>query len=382
MSEKLIRLKDINNWENYSVGLNNKEFVKRYLESILKKWVKKHPNPLSINWVQKLYEDKLENLDKILKVFENKMGKENLKSLLEELKKEGGNAESVTEKIESLIGEIIAFDKLTNEGYTKLRKIHEIGDWENDTTIISVKSILDLDLNYQLIENTIHGMIYVEENNILRKYSKIIPDCENEIDFKFRKEIIWFLENSLLNTLQFIDTELSNTVCVDIKERRVYFRNKRQTGDLQIRSYGDFHNSEKTILVILKETRYGLPGLEKQLKIRFRIGSTEYVEAFPICFPTDIYWGGEELNFDYLRKSIQEKLDKIDRNRKKVNDKKNFMGWINISIHSMHECYVLEKKKKIGEFMKISKGDRDYKVIFCLNPQRGFDLKKAIIFEV
>ena len=40
-----------------------------------------------------------------------------------------------------------------------------------------------------------------------------------------------------------------------------------------------------------------------------------------------------------------------------------------------------KNKKEIEEFVRTTRGDRQYKVIFCLNPQWGFDLKKAIIFE-
>ncbi|MCK4527982.1 hypothetical protein KAW18_11480 [candidate division WOR-3 bacterium] len=378
--KEFISQKDINNWERYSTGLKDNKFVKKYLETTLKKWVGNLSNPLSINWVQWLYKNKLKKLNEHLEAFENRMGEENLTSIFSELKKEGDDTETVIIKIRSLTGEIIAFNKLISNGHKNLKKISEGGDWESETAIISVKSILDLDLNYQLIENTIQGMVCIKENGILRKYSKIRLHDEKKLDHKFRTKIIWVLENSLLNTLQFIDGELENNDNVEIKTTKFYIENGQQTGYLEICLYGDSDDSKKTVAAALQEDRVGKPKLEHQLRIELGINYSQYSNVFSISFETNTYWDGQNLDFDYLQKSIQKHLEKFDKEQRRSN--KSFIGWINISIHPMHERYVLENKEKIEELLRTTKGDRQYKVVFCLNPQWGFDFKKAIIFEV
>jgi len=380
--EELISRKDINYWERYSAGLKDNKFVKKYLETILKKWVENLSSPMSINWVLWLYKNKLEKLNEHLEAFENRLGEENLKLLFSELKKEDGNTESAIIKIRSLTGEIIAFNKLADEGHTNLKKICKGGDWESETAIISVKSILDLDLNYQLIENTIQGIICIKENGILRKYSNIRLNDEKNLDHKFRAKIIWFLQNSLLNTLQFTDDTLENNNNVEIKTTKFYMENGQQEGYLKISLYGDSDGSNKTITVNLQEDRYGLPKLEHKLEINFRINNSRYSNFFSISFNTNTYWDGQILDFSHLQESIQKHLKKFDQDKEKLKNYKSFIGWINISIHPMHEGYVLKNKEKIEEFMRINKGNRQYTIVFCLNPQWGFDLKKAIIFKI
>jgi hypothetical protein len=381
MPRKLISLKDINNWQRYSASLNDKAFVKKYLATILKKWVENLSNPLSINWVQWMYKDKMEKLDKQLRALENKLGEENLTLIFRELKKEHGNTEAVIRKIESLEGELIAYEKLTSYGHKKLRKISKDGDWESDTTTISVKSILDLDLNYQLIENTLRGMIYIKENGILRKYSKIRLHGEKKLDDKFRTKIIWFLEVSLLSTLQFIDGELENTDNLEIETTKFYVEKGQPIGYLKICSHGYANKSRKTVKILLQEDRAGKRKLERQLKIKLETNHTPYSKIFSIRFETNTYWDGHELNFDYLQDSIQKHLYKFDKDKQRLKNGKDFVGWINISIHSMHESYVLGNKQKIEAFLRKIKCDRQYKVMFCLNPQMRFDLTKAIILE-
>lgn len=379
--KKLISRKDIKNWQNYSAGLDNKPFIRKYLGSIMKKWIEELSNPLAVFLVQKLFEDKLEKLDKKLEALEGKLGEENLESIFNELGKERGDMAEVTMKIESLNGEIITLNKLASEGHKNLKKISQGGDWESDTAIISVKSILDLDLNYQLIESTVRGMIYIQENDILRKYSRTELRDEKKLDHKFRTKIIWFLENSLLNTLRFIDSELENTGNIEIKTSKFYVENNQRTGYLEICSYGYADGPKRIIEITLQEDRAGQQKLEHQVKIKFEAISTADSKTFSVGFKSNAYWESQELNFDYFQGTIRDRLEDFDKDKKKIKNGKDFVGWINISIHPMHECYVLGNKQRIEEFVRTIKCGRQYKVMFCLNPQMGFDLTKAIIFE-
>ena len=87
------------------------------------------------------------------------------------------------------------------------------------------------------------------------------------------------------------------------------------------------------------------------------------------------------LDFNYLCESIQKHLEKFDKNKQNLKNGKDFVGWIDISIHPMHQCYVLGNKQRIEEFVRTIKCDKQYKVVFCLRPQSNFNLTKAIIIE-
>lgn len=222
-------------------------------------------------------------------------------------------------------------------------------------------------------------MFFIQENDILRKYSYIDLQDSKKMDHQFRTKVIEFLQNSLLNILRFIDNELAQVDDAETKTTKFYFKGEKQTGYLEARAFGYTDNSEKVIEIILKEGRAGEEKIEHQLKIKFE-SRVEESKTFSIGFDTNTYWEGQGLDFNYLCDSISKHLKKFDQDKNGIKNK-NFIGWINISVHPMHECYILGNKQKVEEFVKEIKCKRKYKVVFCLNPQMGFDLTKAIIFE-
>ncbi len=340
---------------------------------------------MDIFWIQWLYKNNLDELDQDLKKLEEKIGKDSLKLVFAELKNEDNRTEAIIKKMQSLKGEFVAFNKLSSDGYTGLKKMRQVGDWENDNTIISVKSILDLDLNYKLIEDTIRGMIFVKENEILRKYNHIDLRDGKKIDDQFRTKIITYLQNSLCSTIYFINNELTqvgNNGYVEVKISKFFVHNKVPSGYMEvcISGYSNYCNSSKKVIKIdFKENRVGKEEQKHQLTIQLESKDGKN-NTFSVHFDTQVYEEGQQLDLDYLSKRISEHLKHFDISVNKTNQKQ-FVGWINISIHSMHECYALQNKRKIENTIKGIKNDKQYKVVFCLTPQTGFDLKSAIPFE-
>ena len=64
------KLKD---WTQYSNNLSNYPLAKKYLSYILKKWVENVQNPLEIQWIESLWNDRLQYLENRLDYFENEI---------------------------------------------------------------------------------------------------------------------------------------------------------------------------------------------------------------------------------------------------------------------------------------------------------------------
>lgn len=366
MPRKLIAQKDLKNWDVYSDNLSNKDSVEKYLGDTFKQWVENLQNPLAIPWIVWLFEGRVEldKSDEILKTLETKLGKDNLEKLSKELGEERSEADYIFKKILSLEGEVTAYKQLSKE-YQNLKKISTGGDWGNDSVVVSVKSILDLDLNYQLIENTIYGLFFVKEHELLREYNRIILTDQKNIDDKFRKQIMCFLETHLLEALRFYDFSSEHFDDVETKATKFYLEGGRQEGRLEVHCSGHKDSNKKTLEIVLKGDRVGKQELEHQIKIRFiRSEAQERDQDFSVQPDTDTWWENESLNRDYLRKSIIDHLKKFDLDSTKVHDKK-FIGWINISIHPRHRSDILCNKEKIEEFLKKVTCNRQYKVIFA-----------------
>lgn len=191
MPKNLIRKDDLNKWNKYSQNICKYPCIDKYLSKIIKEWVEKYGNPLQIPWVLWSYIDRLKELNEAFKLLEERAGKETVNKLMNELNTyKPESAYEILNKIHSLIGEITVFFELSKK-YKNIRKINSMGDWECNNSIVSVKSKLILDFNYQIIENFIKSLFYIEENYILRKYGEIeIKDSYKNIDDVFLKKII------------------------------------------------------------------------------------------------------------------------------------------------------------------------------------------------
>lgn len=383
LPKKLLKKSETKKLASYPCDFQNKIFIKKYLKDIFGKWIESESikNPMTIFWVRQLYKRRLDKLEKNLENLQRKLGENNLRGIFNELENESGDEISVVRKIESLKGEITAFKELVNNGYDNLGKINQVGDWENDNSIISVKSILDLDFNYQLLGEIITGMFFAEENSILRKYNKINFKNGKNVDYKFQKNIVDFLADSFLSALNFTDKELGYSDKVEIKTTKYFCERNIQTGYIEIFVNGYVENASKKIIEFnFREDRAG----EEKFKHRFTMKMETYKEnsgIFSINYETDAYWEGNALDWSVLEGRIKKHIDEFDKNLNKQKKQKNFIGWINISVHPKHEYYIKGNKEKVSEILKTVKCDRNYKIYFCFNPQVSFDLTTAIIIE-
>ncbi|MHA1332152.1 MAG: hypothetical protein ACTSR2_13880 [Candidatus Hodarchaeales archaeon] len=372
---KLIDKKDLNNFDLYSNRIKEYPIIEKFMRCIFKKWIETLPNPLEIPWIYQLYENRIGYLEKFLQQMEGQIGEENIERCLQELFNENTKAEEeLFRKTESIAAELMTFAQLTKMGHKNLRKIFKIGDIESDTGIISIKSILDLDINYKMIENLFRGLSVITENEILRKIDFIRLYNGENVDYRFLDHLINFLEDSLVNSLEFLTREnKSNSIKIEIQtpyNNRTFQSESLFTVSILRLTY----NSVEKIFFNIEENRRG----KKKHKIEIKIENVvkQNYNVLHTSYDTNGYCEGEEIGNRFLNERIKLNLAKIDNEFRKAPKSKSFIGWINLSISPMHEAYVQGDLDKIEEALKGIKENRDYQIVLCLTPIFGFDLKE------
>lgn len=364
MPQKLISKNDLNNWSYYSNNIGSLIYVKKYLQDVLKYWVENIGKPLSIPWVLDLFEGKLDWLDKKLGKLEERLKEDNLEKLLEELQRTKPSDEA-NKKIFSLEGEIFVFRELSKK-YKNIKKIEEDGDWEYNNTIGSVKSKLCLDFNYRLIENTLRGLFFIKENDVLRNYNYIRLGDRKNIGDKFRQKIICFLEedlNDLLSSLR------PNYILEEMRLRRDYYDDKqsKDLGYLLVNIYECGNSKDKGIEIIIKEDRPGEPELNHKIEIILEKKTKGYPTS-NIPYDTDSYWVDDKIDPEFpnfIKDCIEKNVGEFDESFEKVKNKyknKYFEGWINIAVHAMHENYIIKNSEEIQRYIGNVIGTKDYKI--------------------
>lgn len=381
MPKKFIKLSEINNWKNYSNGLIGQKFAKKYTEEILKKWVESMENPLINPWIHQLFENRLNGLNNFLEQLEDEIGEKNLFLFFNEIMNEGSESEYILKKIKSIYGEIRTFNELKKENPNQIKKISKIGDIECDNEIISIKTILDLDLNYQIIEEIIRGLLLIEENKVVRKFNYIKLMNGENIDDNFLFSVSDFLNSTLIDSLEYMSKQIhQDYIHIEL------FMNKYDKAGIRNSLFeskiNKYANHEDIIIFELSEKLIGENNNRiSKIKLRFVDDLNKQKNSFSVSYDTNTYFEGNEISELFLRNRISSIIRKFDESFTKVPEDKEFIGWINITIHPTHEDYVINNKEKIHSLLKSIVGDKEYEIRVSLNPQWGFDLKETTVMR-
>lgn len=370
MPSKSIRLKDLNDWNKYSKNLNKLLFVKKYLGDTLKTWVqnKNNSNPLSITLIANLFKNTLSSFNKNLSVMEKSIGESNLSELLYELKNQKSDSAQIETKIHSLFGEIFTYSELIKK-YNKVDKIKEHGDWLcDDKIVVSVKTKNELDHNYEIIENAIRALYFIKENSFLKKYNHIRIEDGKNIDDKFRTSVIWFINSTLSEFINFQDRQLNTWNNFKLETIKYYFDNSKLQSILEVEAEFFKDNAKKDVIsIFIKEDRSGeRQSSSHQVKLRFN--SWPDKNTLSVTYDTNVFWVKDKADFSDLKISIQDYLKKFDKSYSIINEQnKNFVGWINIFLHSKHEVFI-PNSEDLKKEIKDIKENREYKIILALRP--------------
>ena len=357
-------------WKRYESSLENYPAVQGYLGERLRSWVTsvKIDNPLQISWVRILLDHGLIRLEQFFREFEAAMGKENLRRLVEDTLPTAAPAYAIQRSIASLWGEILAFRELRKTGRA-ISKITERGDWLVDETVVSVKSILDMDYNYRLLENTIEGLIYLDEFKILQQCESIRFSKATGMDDSFLKKVVDFLNSSLKDLLNvlfegFQEPEWTNIL---LEGSRFYTKAGSTTGFLAFKAT---RYNEGKINIRLNEHRSGEQEKDSHaitIDIKQRSADTR---DFSVTSDMDVWWGWPEVDQERLGRQIRERIEKLEHNWRQGDTP--FVGWVNIEAHpSLQEGIELDRRR-LGEFLKTAVGNVPFGVVFYVHG--GFEL--------
>lgn len=362
-------LKDVN---FYSFDYNDHPLIAKYLKKIFYKWIKdkKISNPLEIPWMLSLLKGRLDYLEKSLRNIEDVLGEKNLFQLFDELEKDKS-----FKKINSIRGEIFAFDKIKkNFNFSRIEKVEKIGDWKCDDHLISVKTFLASDFNYQLIANNIVAQAFIEENIGLRLYNKIRIEKLESADDDFLNLVNDFLRTKLNIILLFFVLNGSDQENLSIGFEKDFYKKQGKRSILSV----NIDSCDLTIFFEIKEDREGEKEEKKHtMDISFKKNDFNYIT---VDFDQNVYWMNDVLNdffTDFLKRIISKELIKLDE----FKNKDNFIGWINFIVHAREELVIANNERKIYTILQEEINKRTYKVFVYFIPEYGFDMKKGFLMK-
>lgn len=375
----LLKKDSLNDWNNYSGNIEKFPYIRKYLEHPLKKRIEKTSNPLAIEFIVWLLMGdmrELERSEEAFKEIENNLGEDNLRKTFRELETENAKgAREISKKIDSLWAELLAANYLIRR-YNSVKRYEEKGgDWRcNNSTIVSVKSKLDLDSNCELIDYNIFSLFCLEENDVIRRYNKVSLMRPINIDDVFINKIISFLENDLsdfvvrsdilMYSYNYIPEEFNS----QINNLTVKLESSKLKGVREIR------------FKLYKERSEDQD--KHSMEIYFEQNKDNLLENYYMSLKeTDGWWGEPEIK-EFLRKLIVEKVNKLDIDYDKAVDKGlDFIGWININLHPRYQEDLMKNKveirKALAELLK-----RDYKVFVSFALSKAFWLEELTVFEI
>lgn len=376
--KRVISYADRNNWDHYAFDLGKWTHVNKYITTMLRKWIETLDNPLALYWVQALLQTDLNKVEEKLTLLEEQLGEDNLFKIIEELGNEGGKANAILRKIESIQDEIHTFHLLHKLGHKDIRKIIRLGDWETKTSIISVKSILDLDLNYNIIEQIIRGQHFIKENFVLRQYNNIFLFNMERADDIFLKNIYSFLQQSFINSLTFLDNEHASSDYIHVN----YYNPITTTSneylgrmEVEVRKL-----QEDEIVYHFQDKRFD-DTQTRQIKFMLKKMNGNSQKHFYIHYDTNTFFKSN-IDLAWINNRVKYYLKKIDQSYQKYSGKKEYVGWINLSIAPKHESHVINHFEDIKDEISSKNFGHPYRIIMSLNPQWNFNLNEPYLFEI
>ncbi|MFC2106060.1 hypothetical protein ACFLS0_04850 [Candidatus Bipolaricaulota bacterium] len=380
LPEKPIPLRVARDWSSYKKNLDATPLVRKHLLGILKGWVEnpKIQNPLALPWLRHLIDGDLRSLEKHLAEFENYMGESNLSKLIPDLLPVGAPLQHTHRSLSALFGEVMTFRKLRELGAENVAKLTTWGDWQADELTVSVKTILDIDSNYKLIEDVVEGLGCLEEYPAMRATSHFRIFNGNGLDDRFLAKVLDFLHVDLEETLQYLVSGMGYPKWVYCSVEALRIPEVAGTNEKgRLRANATRHNG-KQILIALEDIRGG-ESPEQRHRIEFKIKLRQGV-SYEFSANNDFNaWSGEpEIDRQKLRRQIVGKLETVAI-KNKGKDISGFAAWINIEAHPSLESGIAGHPGRIKAL--ISELVEEVKFPVLVYIYGGFELKKPLLLK-
>lgn len=379
LPEKPIPLRAARDWANYEKNLGTTPLVRRYLLEILKGWVEspKIPNPLALPWVRTLVNGDLGFLEKILSGFEGGLGEPNLSTLIPDLLLPNEPLQHTHRRLSALFGEVMTFRKLRELGAENVEKLTTWGDWRADGLTISVKTILGIDQNYQLIEDVAEGLAYLEEYPMVRATSHFRVFNGVGLDDRFMAKVLDFLHSDLEEILEHLVSGMghprwaySNVEAL----RDPDMAGTNEKGRFLVKGF----RHHKEVFVELKDVGVGEPP-EQEHRVKFEIELRQDAShGFATSNDFNAWSGEPEIDREKLGRQIAENLSKIER-KNKGKDISEFAAWINIEAHPSLQPGIAGHPERITALISELVGGVNFPVLVYI--YGGFELAEPMLLR-
>lgn len=379
LPEKPIPLRVARDWANYEKRLGTTPLVRKYLLEILKGWVEnpKIQNPLALPWLRILIDGDLGSLEQFLVEFESSMGESNLSRLIPDLLPTSAPLQHTHRSLSALFGEVMTFRKLSELGAENVEKLTTWGDWHADGLTISVKTILDIDRNYQLIEDVVEGLGYLEEYPMVRSTNHFRVFNGDGLYDRFVAKILGFLHSDLEEMLEYLVSGMGHPKWAYSKVEALRDPDVAGTNEKgRFLVKGLRHH--KKVFVELEDIGVG-ESPRQEHRIKFKIELRQDV-SHDFSTSNDFNaWSGEpEIDREKLGRQIADKLGTIET-KNIGKDTTRFAAWINIVAHPSLQPGIAGHPERIrGLLSEFVKGV-DFPVLVYI--YGGFELAKPILLQ-
>lgn len=378
LPEKPIPLRVACDWSSYERNLGKAPLVRKYVLEILKAWVEnpKIYNPLALPWVRALVNGDLGFLEKILSDFEGDMGESNLSMLIPDLLPTNAPLQHTYGCLFSLAGEVTTFRKLRELGAENIEKLTTWGDWRADGLTISVKTIRDIDRNYQLIEDVVEGLACLEEYPMVRATNHFRVFNGEGLDARFMAKVLDFLHGDLEEILEHLVSGMGHprwaySTVEALRDPDVAGTNEK--GRFLVKATRHNH---REVLVALEDIGVGEPP-KQQHRIEFE-SELRQDASHEFATSNDFNaWSGEpEIDREKLGRQIAGKLNTIEM-KNKGKDVSGFAAWINIEAHPSLQPGIAGHPERIRALISELVEGVDFPVLVYI--YGGFELAKPVL---
>jgi len=369
-------LSETRNWSLYENGLAKMPLVRKYLGDTLRSWVEEAgvPNPLVLPWVRALYDGSLSFLEPHLADLEAELGRSNLEALIDDLLRKTGPALDLRKDVAALYGEIVAFRGLRDMGAKSIQKVTSRGDWHADGVDVSVKTILDIDHNYQQIEDSLEGNAYLEEFPTLRRMRHIQLRKGRGLDNELMSKVLRLLDHGLERLLAFLLNDFGYPdwhyfSLEGLRVPEVVPVDERGRFSLKAMRHGS-----QSILLVLEDIRAGEPpgsdghGLEMDFEKR-----DDDAREFSTSNDLNAWWGMPEIDQKRLGEKIAGKARAI---MSKKREGLPLAGWINVETHPSLQQGIAARPEALEQFASKWVGECDIPLL--VHAFGGFELAKPV----
>jgi hypothetical protein len=380
LPEQPISLHDAHNWATYKKSLERTPLAHKYLRETLRSWVEVAdvPNPLVLPWIRSLVNGDLEFLERFLIDLESEMGESNLGMLLDDLLRKKGSASDIRRDIASLWGEIMAFRYLRDLGANEVKKITARGDWLADDQTVSVKTILDIDHNYGVVEDALEGYAYLDECPTIRQLAHVRVKNGRGLDYEFMAKVLRLIDMHLEKILAFLVKDLGFPdwyfSSIEVEALRIpEAAHADESGRLLLKATR--HDHEKMLLT-LDDIRAGKPanGPGHGIELEFELGEPESPE-FSTTNDLNTWSGMPQVDKVRLGRQISGKIcELVDKNAGK--NLSEFAAWINIAMHPSLQQGVATQNDEFRDFLANHVGEVEFSVV--VYAYGGFELAKPV----